>query len=68
MRQNERLIAWFIAMVLALLFVLFQVISCATVYINQSDKDLKKNVKPNRVGVPTQPKSTNPSDSVSLRE
>ena len=66
MRQNERLIAWFIAFVLALIFLLFQALSCVQVRVVTGEGNQYEGSDKTSTGIDSDIKNTNLEDSTSL--
>ena len=66
MKQNERLIAWFIAFVLALIFLLFQALSCVSVRVQTGEDNKYEGQTKETTGIDSDVKNTTQKDSVSL--
>ena len=66
MKQNERLIAWFIAFVLALIFLLFQALGCVQVRVVTGEGNQYEGSDKTSTGIDSDVKNTTQKDSTSL--
>ena len=66
MKQNERLIAWFIAFVLALIFLLFQALGCVSVRVITGEGNQYEGQSKETTGIDSDVKNTTQKDSTSL--
>ena len=67
MRQNERLIAWLIALFLAILFLVFQMVSCVQVRVVTGKDNQYEGSDKTSTGIDSDIKNTTREDSTSLR-